>query len=55
MCRYRYKGYPRSLSGYLDPYPVLFHGVSVSQYLTHSRKIYSRLENNGQQNVSLSP
>ena len=24
-------GYPRSLSGYLDPYPVLFHGVSVSQ------------------------
>ena len=24
-------GYPMSLSRYLDPYPVLFHGVSVSQ------------------------
>ena len=24
-------GYPMCLSGYLDPYPVLFHGVSVSQ------------------------
>jgi hypothetical protein len=29
-------GYPMSLSRYLDPYPVLFHGVSVSQKLTHS-------------------
>ena len=32
------KGYPMSLSRYLNPYmyPVLFHGVSVSQYNSHS-------------------
>ena len=37
-------GYPTCLKGYLDPYPVLFHGVSVSirlqydTYVTHSRQ-----------------
>ena len=31
-------GYPMCLSGYLDPYPVLFHGVSLclNNSLTHS-------------------
>ena len=33
MLRVLRVGYPMSLSRYmyLDPYPVLFHGVSVSQ------------------------